>query len=106
MSTETITSENRLLIRRMVLGPGEATGWHTDLCHRFTVVVRGSLLRIEFAQDESVQVPVHAGLAQWDAPIAQVHQAINAGPGVYEEVVTFYLDAPGQEPQPAGELAR
>ena len=106
MSTETITSENRLLIRRMALGPGEATGWHTDLCHRFSVVVRGSLLQIELAQSESVQVPVRAGLAQWDAPTAQVHRAINAGPGAYEEVVTFYLDAPGQDPQPAGQLPR
>ena len=41
MKSETITQRDDLIIRRHTLEPGEALPWHTDLCHRFTVVVRG-----------------------------------------------------------------
>ncbi len=101
MRRETITERSDLLIRRMVLDPGEAMPWHTDTCHRFSVVVRGERLRIEYRDsDESVEVPVHPGLADWDAPDDRVHRGVNAGSGVYEEIVTFYLDPEGSDPQP------
>ncbi|MDJ0788060.1 MAG: hypothetical protein QNK05_14720 [Myxococcota bacterium] len=101
MRRETITERSDLLIRRMVLDPGEAMPWHTDTCHRFSVVVRGERLRIEYRHsDESVEVPVHPGLADWDAPDDRVHRGVNAGSGVYEEIVTFYLDPEGSDPQP------
>ena len=38
MQTEIITIRDDLVIRRLVLEPGEAMPWHTDSCHRFTVV--------------------------------------------------------------------
>lgn len=54
MKTETITARSDLLIRRLVLEPGEAMPWHTDSCERFTVVVRGEALCIEFRAGERV----------------------------------------------------
>jgi hypothetical protein len=101
MRTETITQREDLVIRRLVLEPGEATPWHTDPCHRFSVVVRGDLLRIEFRDGgESRRVPVHPGLADWDEPEPRVHRGVNAGATPYEEVVTFFLASPGVDPQP------
>jgi hypothetical protein len=66
MTLETITDERDLLIRRMVLAPGEATPWHLDRCRRFTVVVRGERLQIELeGSDESHTASVYPGLAEW-----------------------------------------
>ena len=48
METEVITKRDDLLIRRLVLEPAEATAWHTDSCHRFSVIARGDPLRREF----------------------------------------------------------
>jgi len=101
-TVEIITDRDDLLIRRQVLQPGEATPWHTDACHRFSVVVRGDGLTIEYlASEERHEVPVAAGLADWDAPETRVHRAVNTGSVTFEEVVTFYRDHPGQDPQPA-----
>ncbi len=97
---ETITDEPDLLIRRMLLAPGEATPWHVDRCRRFTVVVRGERLRIEFEADEPHTASVHPGLAEWDEPTDVIHRAINGGTGPYEEVTTFYRTTPHQDPQP------
>lgn len=101
MIVEIITDRPDLLIRRQRLRPGEASPWHTDACERFTVVVSGDRLRIEFA-DASVaplDVEVGPGLADWEQPEPRVHRAVNAGSEVYEEVVTFYRKA-GEDPQP------
>lgn len=101
MHAETLADCDRLLIRRLVLGPGEAMGWHTDRCHRFTVVVTGSRLRLEFRDDgEIADVEVQPGLAGWDTPTERIHRAVNVGPGAYEEVVTFYRSARDVDPQP------
>ncbi len=101
MRMETITRRDDLVIRRLVLDPGEAMPWHTDSCHRFSVVVRGDQLRIEFRDTgEEVTVAVHPGLADWDEPDARVHRGVNAGPTPYEEIVTFFLDSAGTDPQP------
>lgn len=101
MRLEVITQREDLLIRRLVLEPGEAMPWHTDLVHRFSVVVRGEGLVIEFRESgEKVEVPVHAGLADWDEPESRVHRAVNVGASPYEEVVTFFLPEPGLDPQP------
>jgi len=101
MKTETISAREDLVIRRVVLEPGEATPWHTDACRRFSVVVRGEALRIEFRDSgEQVRVAVHPGMADWDEPEARVHRGVNAGASAYEEVVTFFLDTPGIDPQP------
>mgnify|MGYP006185813651 CR=1 FL=1 len=63
MRTETITEREDLVIRRQVLQPGEAGPWHTDAYRRFTVVISGDALRIEFQNaSEPVDVAVHAGM--------------------------------------------
>jgi hypothetical protein len=106
MKSETITQRADLIIRRHILEPGEALPWHTDVCHRFSVVVRGELLRIEYRDSQEVETfAVHPGLADWDAPQARVHRGINAGTVPYEEVIVFFIDTPGLEPQPeAGDV--
>ena len=48
MHEDFITRRDDLMIRRLVLEPGEPMRWHTDVCDRFTVVVRGEELTIEF----------------------------------------------------------
>jgi len=105
MKTETITQRADLIIRRHILEPGEALPWHTDLCHRFTVVVSGETLRLEYRDSGKVETfAVHPGMADWDEPQSRVHRGINAGTVPYEEVIIFFLDEPGMEPQPeAGE---
>ncbi|MEQ8858373.1 MAG: hypothetical protein RIC56_06980 [Pseudomonadales bacterium] len=98
---ETLTTRDDLQIRRLVLAPGEATAWHRDVCERFTVVVRGSRLRIEYRTPvEVVDLDVHPGQVGWDMPEPRVHRAVNVGADDYEEVVTFFLAAAGQVPQP------
>ena len=104
MTIETITETDELVIRRLILAPGEAMSWHTDSCHRFSVVVRGSRLAIEYRDSEAiVEVKVHPGLADWDTPNPRVHRAINMGPDAYEEVVTFYRSGRDIDPQPRAE---
>jgi hypothetical protein len=101
MHSEVITRRDDLMIRRLVLEPGEAMPWHTDACHRFSVIVRGQQLTIEFRETgERIGVPVHPGIVDWDTPEARVHRAVNTGATTYEEVVTFVLSVPGTEPQP------
>ena len=89
------------LIRRLILEPGEAMPWHTDACHRYSVVIRGEALGIEFRDSGEVEsFPVHPGLAGWDEPESRVHRGVNVGSVPYEEVVIFFLDDPDMEPQP------
>jgi hypothetical protein len=98
---EVITDRPDLLIRRMILQPGEATPWHVDRCHRFTVVVQGDRLTIEYRDSSNtVDVAVEPGMADWDQPEDAVHRAVNSGEMPFEEVVTFYRTAPGEDPQP------
>ena len=106
MQREIITRRPDLVIRRQILGPGEPMPWQVDPCRRFTVVVRGESLRIEFrGGDEPLDVPVHAGLADWEEPEARVHRGVNTGSTPYEEVVLFFLPAPDADPQPEVESA-
>jgi quercetin dioxygenase-like cupin family protein len=101
MQIERIMKRDDLVIRRLILEPGEAMPWHTDACHRFSVVIRGEQLRIEFRQTgEQVTVPLHPGQADWDRPEERVHRGVNVGSTPYEEVVVFFLDSPDLDPQP------
>jgi hypothetical protein len=107
MKLETITEQIDLIIRRHILEPGEALPWHTDRCRRFTVVVTGEAIRIEYRDSIEMETfPVHAGLADWDDPQPKVHRGINIGSVPYEEVIIFFLDEPGMEPQPKAEELR
>lgn len=101
MTSETISQRTDLIIRKHILEPGEALPWHTDLCHRFSVIIRGEAIAIEYRDSKEVKiVPVHPGLAEWDAPQSKVHRAVNVGKVSYEEVIIFFIDKPGMEPQP------
>ena len=101
MKSETITQRDDLVIRRHILEPGEALPWHTDLCHRFTVVVTGEALSIEYRESGEIETfPVSAGMTGWDAPEPRVHRGINTGTIPYEEVIIFFTETPGMEPQP------
>lgn len=101
MKSETISQRADLIIRRHILEPGEALPWHTDLCHRFTVVVTGDAISIEYRDSGEIETfEVHAGMADWDEPQPRVHRGINTGAVPYEEVILFFIDKPGMEPQP------
>ena len=75
--------------------------WHTDVCTRYSVVIRGDVLGIEFRDTGNMErIPVQAGMADWDEPEPKVHRGVNVGSIPYEEVVMFFLESPDQEPQP------
>ena len=104
MINETLSRRGTTLVRRLILEPGEATAWHLDPFHRFTVVVRGEALAIEYrdgAQPE--RFAVFPGQADWDAPTDRGHRAVNVGATTYEEVAIFFLDRPDVVPQPTAE---
>jgi hypothetical protein len=89
------------LVRRPRLEPGEALPWHVDPFDRLTVVVRGTLLRIEYRDGRAPEdVLVAPGQLDWDAPEASAHRAVNVGVETYEEVTVFFLDRPDAVPQP------
>jgi quercetin dioxygenase-like cupin family protein len=100
MTMEVITQRDDLVIRRLILQPGEALGWHVDPFHRFSVVIRGERLRIDYRDGDVEEFDVTPGEAGWNAPEARVHRAVNVGSTTFEEVVTFYIDKAGADPQP------
>ena len=101
MQKEIDSQREDVIIRRHVLEPGEALPWHMDLCHRFTVTLSGDALGIEFRDSGHVEtIVIHPGMTGWDGPQSKVHRGINVGKSPYEEVVIFFLDEPGMEPQP------
>lgn len=103
MKTEILSKRNNTLIRRLILEPGEAMPWHTDICQRYSVVIRGEALGIEFRDSGEIEnFPVQPGLAEWDEPEARVHRGVNVGSVPYEEVVIFFLEEPDMDPQPLG----
>lgn len=92
------------LVRRQRLAPGEASPWHRDPFHRVTVVLRGDLLSIEFRDGgEALTWKVTPYEVDWVEPSDRVHRAVNVGKEPFEEIVTFFLDRPGAEPQPGEE---
>lgn len=104
MKVETLTDRNDMLIHRATLKPGEATQWHTDACHRFSVVVHGSRLAIEYADNgETEEFDAPTGEADWNEPEPRLHRAINIGESIFEEVVTFYRADQSVEPQPTSQ---
>ncbi len=74
-------------------------------CDRVTVIFSGDRLAIEFRDSVAIQeFDVQAGQVDWDEPTSEVHRAINVGRRRYEEVVTYFLSEPGQDPHPIVEL--
>ena len=96
-----ISQRGTTLVRRLVLGPGDATPWHVDPYHRISVVVRGEALAIEYRDGRAPEeIEVSPGEAGWDEPTSLVHRAINIGRNPYEEVTIFFLDCADSAPQP------
>lgn len=101
MKTEIVSERADVLIRKHRLAPGEALPWHTDRCHRFTVTLSGDALGIEYRESGEIEtIEIHPGMTGWDKPESRVHRGVNLGHVPYEEVIIFFLDEPGMEPQP------
>ena len=101
MECEILGRKQNVLVRRQRLMPGQSSPWHTDPLHRFTTVLSGTEITIEFRDGgEKIAVPVHAGLCDWDVPEPRVHRAVNTGSEVYEEIVVFLLGDENDDPQP------
>ena len=101
MPEEELIRRDTVVVRRLRLEPGEAMPWHTDPCHRVTVVLAGERLAIE-ARDgsELARFEVTPGQVDWDEPSACIHRGVNVGSLPYEEVTVFFLDRPDAVPQP------
>lgn len=101
MLSETISQRTGLIIRRHILEPGESLPWHSDICHRFSVIIRGEVIAIHYRDSKEIEtIQVYPGLAEWDAPQPKLHRATNIGTVPYEEVIVFFVDQPDVEPQP------
>ena len=75
--------------------------WHTDICSRYTVVIKGESLGIEYRNSGVLEAfSTHPGMSGWDEPESRVHRGVNTGNVPYEEVVIFFLDDPDMDPQP------
>jgi hypothetical protein len=101
MVEEIISRRGTMLVRRLILAPGEATPWHVDPFHRLTVIIRGDVLAIERREGgDAARVDVIPGMSDWDEPTEVVHRAVNVGQDTYEEVTLFFLDGSDTTPQP------
>ena len=84
MIEETISRRGNVMVRRLVLAPGEATPWHIDPFHRLTVIIRGDALAIEHRDGTSTaRIEVAPGMSDWDEPTGVVHRGVNAGQHTY-----------------------
>lgn len=107
MREELISEREGLVIRRRILEPNEATPWHVDSGHRFSVIVRGERLALEFQDgSEPLEFAVAPGEAGWDPPEPRLHRAVNVGGSPYEEVVTYYRAGAHVEPPPGDDDPR
>jgi quercetin dioxygenase-like cupin family protein len=101
MVEETLHHRGTVLVRRLLLEPGEATRWHRDPFHRVTVVLTGEVLVIEFRNGRRKEsIKVVSGQVNWDEPSDRPHRAINVGTTPYEEIATFFLTQVDDVPQP------
>ena len=101
MGEEVLERRGTIVVRRQRLAPGESTPWHRDPHHRVTVVLSGDALAIEYPDGTVAdQLSVEPGQVDWDEPFDRVHRGTNVGSRHYEEVAVFFLDSPGEEPQP------
>lgn len=88
MRQEILTAGRGFRVVRQLLRPGEATPWHVDSAPRFTIVLSGEGLRIEFADGSgALEVATSPGTSGWDEPELRRHRAVNIGAGDYDEVV-------------------
>ena len=101
MTEEILHHREKVLVRRIILEPGDSTHWHRDLCHRVSTILHGTTLEIEFRDGSPPhRIEVAAGQVDWDMPSDRIHRAVNVGAEPYEEVTVFFLDHPETVPQP------
>jgi hypothetical protein len=104
MKEEVLFQRGTTLVRRMSLGPGEAMPWHRDPFHRLTVILHGDAIAIEYRDgNRTERFPVAPGQVDWDEPTGRIHRGVNVGEQPYEEVTVFFLEHPGDVPQPREE---
>jgi quercetin dioxygenase-like cupin family protein len=98
---ETLHHRGTILVRRLLLTPGEATRWHRNPFHCVTVVLNGDALAIEFRDGSpKQQIRVIPGQVDWYEPSDRTHRAINIGDAAYEDITVFFLTQPPDIPQP------
>jgi quercetin dioxygenase-like cupin family protein len=98
---ETLHHRGTILVRRLLLRPGETTRWHRNPFHCVTVVLNGDALAIEFRDGSpKQQIRVIPGQADWYEPSDRAHRAINIGAAAYEDITVFFLTQPHDIPQP------
>lgn len=104
MTDEVLIRRGTTLVRRMRLAPGEAMPWHHDPFHRVTVVFQGNAIAIEYRDgSEGQRFDVTPGQVDWDEPTDRIHRGVNVGDVPYEEITVFFLNQPGDVPQPREE---
>lgn len=104
MKDEILFQRGTTHVRRLELAPGETMPWHRDPFHRVTVVLRGNAIAIEYRDGSEGQCfVVTPGQVDWDEPTDRIHRGVNLGEEPYEEVTIFFLDHPGEVPQPQEE---
>jgi quercetin dioxygenase-like cupin family protein len=98
---EILHQRGTTLVRRLCLAPGEAMPWHRDPFHRVSIILSGDRLAIEYRDlGPNRYVEVRQGQVDWDEPTDRAHRAVNVGERPYEEITVFFLDQPGDVPQP------
>ena len=104
MTDEVLIRRGTTLVRRMRLAPGEAMPWHHDPFHRVTVVFQGNAIAIEYREGgEGQRFDVTPRQVDWDEPTGRIHRGVNVGDMPYEEITVFFLNQPGDVPQPREE---
>lgn len=104
MIDEVLHQRGVILVRRLILDPGEAMPWHTDPFVRLSVVLHGENLAIEYRDGSSPErIELTAGQVDWDEPTDRIHRGVNTGRRPYEEITVFFLDRPDSVPQPRQE---
>ena len=104
MIDEVLHKRGAILVRRLVLDPGEAMPWHTDPFVRLSVVLHGQALAIEYRDGGAAErIGLTAGQVDWDEPTHRIHRGVNVGRQPYEEITVFFLDSPDAVPQPWAE---
>jgi hypothetical protein len=86
--------QDRASSARLVLEPDEAMAWRTDACRRFSVIVRGERLRIEYRDsgvaEESVAMWLRRGQQE-----SAAEDARSCSRGVLSSSVTMRCVRPG-----------
>src|SRR5262245_4497472 len=101
---EVLFKRGTTLVCRMHLAPGDAMPWHRDPFHRVTAILQGNAFAIEYRYgSESQRFTVIPGQVDWDEPMDRIHRGVNVGDLPYEEITVFFLNQPGDVPQPREE---